>query len=725
MRASWLLLLALACRTPGDKDGVVPDESAPPDTHTGAPDDTGVPRTALADHVVVLVLDGLRLSESFGEGVSDAAGTPTSEILPELRARLLPEGTLVRHGYVTGIPITGPGHCDLITGVRHEFGHFPTPVGAGGYRPLFPTLYEQLAGSGAPLVLSGNTDHVESLNRSVYPGVTDDDGAVYTLTSVEGDLTRPEPRDTTVIEAVKAQLAADKPRLMITNLHAIDLAGHVATDPATYVARARDVDGPIADLWAWIESAESGLAGRTALVLVSDHGRHYWGPDAAERLEELDPPDYRHHGDQCGGCRQIPMFLAGPGIAPGATVEGPYTLEDVSRTIAYMLGADLPYGTGVVMRDLFTDPPAEDDRSGVYEVDTSGSAVATWSWLDEGGHRSRVEVDGEVVSSPGAFAAEAPRVVEAGPVTYACWREFTIQDESVIDWPWAAECHARTAGVWTDLEFPLGTVSSLWKPALGVDAAGRLVVAFVDNPNSTTYSEDRAFLKVYRWSAAGWEFVAEPGIGTGFPGAPSVVVEGDTAWVAWSESDMSDSNGDNLSGRYTRHVEVARFGLGADGLQVAREVWRTSVDTCPAGAGCDDRAPTVDVEGRAYTRMESPAILVDGPTIRVAWIAWDTDGSHLLWATSTDTGDTWSTPERVDATGKVYGHLAPRWADGKLYWSRLGAVEAEACRVAPGGEPTCVALGSARVTSLAPTATNAWVTVDTGEGAWASQEVVW
>ena len=731
MRAPWLLLLALGCRTPsGD---ATPDEPGPPDTSDTDTDDTVPLRDAPVDHVVVLVLDGLRLDESFGEGVSDAAGTPTSEILPELRARVLPEGTLVRHGYVTGIPITGPGHCDLVTGVRQEFGHFPTPAGAGRYRPLFPTLFEDLArvGETAPLLINGNTDHIESLNRSVYPGVTDADGGVYQLTATEEDATRPAPRDTAVLDAVKAQLAADPPRLMITNLHAIDLAGHVAEDPTSYVGRAREVDAPIAALWEWIQSEESGIADRTALVLVADHGRHRWGDEADARMDEgLEPPDYRHHGDQCGGCREIPMFLAGPGIAEGAVVEGPYTLEDVSRTIAWMLGVDQPYGTGIVMRDLFVDAPTDADRSGTYRVDASGSAVATWSWLDEGGHRSRVEVDGEAVSSAAEFAAEAPRVLQAGGTTYACWRSFAVRDATEVDWPWVGKCAARTGGAWTDLAFPLDIVSSLWEPALAVDAAGRLVVAYVDNPNSTTYSEDRAFVRVLRWSpAAGdtpaaWDYTAETGIGTAFPGVPSLVVGGDTAWVAWSESDMTASGRDNAPGRYTRHVEVARFDLGAS--QAPTELWRTAVSACPDGAGCVDRAPTLDTEGRGYDRMESPALTADGAALRVGWIAWDADGSYVLTASSTDDGATWGTPARLDATGGVFGHVPPRWLDGRLYWARLGAAgEAEACRAAPGAAPACVALGSARVASLAPTAAGARLTLDTDAGAWASQEISW
>jgi hypothetical protein len=82
--------------------------------------------------------------------------------------------------------------------------------------------------------------------------------------------------------------------------------------------------------------------------------------------------------------------------------------------------------------------------------------------------------------------------------------------------------------------------------------------------------------------------------------------------------------------------------------------------------------------------MESPALTADGAALRVGWIAWDDGGSYVLTATSTDDGATWSTPARLDATGGVFGHVPPRWRDGRLYWARLGASgEAEACRAAP------------------------------------------
>jgi hypothetical protein len=240
----------------------------------------------------------------------------------------------------------------------------------------------------------------------------------------------------------------------------------------------------------------------------------------------------------------------------------------------------------------------------------------------------------------------------------------------------------------------------------------------------------RAFVRVLRWSPAtgdtpaAWDYTAETGIGTAFPGVPSLVVGGDAAWVAWSESDMTASGRDNAPGRYTRHVEIARFDLGE--TQAPTELWRTAVSACPEGAGCVDRAPTLDTEGRGYDRMESPALTADGALLRVGWIAWDDGGSYVLAASSSDDGATWSTPARLDTTGGVFGHVPPRWQDGRLYWARLGASgEAEACRAAPDAAPTCVALGSARVASLAPTAAGARLTLDTGAGAWASQEISW
>ena len=316
-------------------------------------------------------------------------------------------------------------------------------------------------------------------------------------------------------------------------------------------------------------------------------------------------------------------------------------------------------------------------------------------------------------------------MVERHGVVYTCWREFTVRDEASIDWPWVPVCEVRADGAWTDLAFPAEMVSPLWRPALAVDEEGRLVVAWVDNPSGTTASTERVFVKVFRWSAdTGWEYVDAAGVGSSFPGAPSLAVSGGAAWVSWASSEMSPNGTSNEPGRYTRHVEVMRLGLGTKGAQSQLRAWRSYATPCPDGVRCREGTATVDTEGNSYLRAELPAIAITGDTIQVAWVAWDTAGSQLLLTESTDAGMTWTTPVRLDGGGRVFGHLAPRIVDGVPYWGRLATSgEAELCRY--DGAVACIGLGSERLASFAVTQGHAYATVDTGEGAWAVQEVSW
>src|SRR4051812_48383802 len=93
LRSSALALSLLlgGCRSPGH----APEGGH---AHSDSPGDTAAPGP-LVHHVLVLVLDGLRTSESFGDGVSDVTGGPTADILPEIRARVLTTGTRVRDAY--------------------------------------------------------------------------------------------------------------------------------------------------------------------------------------------------------------------------------------------------------------------------------------------------------------------------------------------------------------------------------------------------------------------------------------------------------------------------------------------------------------------------------------------------------------------------------------------------------------------------------------------------
>lgn len=725
------------------------DDSTPA-VDTVDSDDTAVvaPLVPYAHHVILLVMDGPRVDETFGTpeldaqgGYSDASEANTADLMPMMKSSMLPYGTLIRPGYCTGITITGPGHATILTGVRNFFGHFATPEGAGMYRPELPTLYEaidQQLGTGAgPVVLMGNTDHIESLSYSLYPGAGATYGAAYSLVTDENGI--PEEGDPPVIDAIITELAAGQPRLLLANLHGMDRAGHYNNDPLAYGDKVQIVDRPIADLWTWIQSDQSaGMKDDTVLVVMADHGRHRWGAEADERLADLpasSAPDYRNHGDQCRGCREIPIFLIGPGIKQGETITTPHTQEDVSRTVARILGVEFPTSTGLVMEDIFETPPTEPQRRGDVWPDATSTVSATQQFTDDYAAQSLIIADGETLSTPGAIHAEVPTTFSASGRDYVCWRELSLLiDTTDVDWPWLGECRMRTGTApWEDMGFPLHDVSTLWKPVMATDADGRLLFAYADNEFSSTYWNEvnPARVRLLRYGDdAGWEGMDDDAGEILFPGDPTIAWsedDGGSVYVAYAGSDLGDGGAEN-PGRYSRHINVDRVTWGAS--QSWDRVYRNYNAKCPDTADCPwaDSDISLDADGVSWGRMESPAISIDGTgTLTVAFLAYNEDDNAMLVTTSSDHGATWSVMDRIDTSGRVLGHVAPRWIDGSLVWARLSATSTvEACRWSPGGAEDCVDTGRSGVSGFSPDgAGGVQASLDTGLGDWVVEPVSW
>lgn len=726
---------------PVDDSGVVVDTDSDADTDSDTDTNTDPTIRPLAEHVIIMVMDGARLDETFGDDYSEASGADAADLFLPVKERLGPIGTIIKPGYNTGITITGPGHCSLLTGARQQFGHFATPAGAGMYRPELPTLYEafrdQFGSPASQLVLTGNTDHVESLSYSLYPGFGSADQASYKLVTdpTDSNDTEPATTDEQVVNAVQSRLESDQPRLLLANLHAMDRAGHYNTDPMAYGKRVEQMAQPLVDLWDWIQSDQSGeMKDSTVLVIVSDHGRHRWGDEAEERLGGSNGPDYRNHGDQCRGCREIPVIMVGPGIKRGVTVTAPYTQEDIAATVARLLGVRLPYSSGVVIEEALEGEPAVSQRSGAIAPALGPSFAASAVYANDGAVQSIVQVDGVAFSSAEAFHAEAPVAFSAGSRDVVCWRELTLMTNSdQLDWPWFGECRSRVdGGDWLALTLPDKVVSSVWRPALAEDSAGRLMLAFADNTNSTTYWNSLlpASIKLWRWSdGGGWEGTTDSGPSNQsiFPGNPSLTRIGESWFVAYANSDLG-AGYSTSPGRYTRHVSVQQVAWGDD--QSWSEIWRNVTSACAAEVGCPSFTPTVDTEGNEYGRYEHPQIGSVENTLYVGYLAYSDVGNTILLSTGASKGTTWDTPQRVDTSGRVLGHIPPLWVNGALYWARLGSGDSvEVCKLVPGDVADCVDTGSPRIMGLSGAVvageSQIVASLDGGVAQWEVTPVLW
>jgi hypothetical protein len=684
-----LLLTLFACRTPGhtgtdDTDSAAPDDSAP-DTDSGAV--TVTPGTA--DKLVVIVLDGVRIQDSFGDGTA-LDGTASTTILPTVRETLLPLGALVSPAVQTGATSTAPGHCDLLAGRNVPHGHFniQSAEGVGDYIPEWPTFIQAFlaASPGRRALVTGDTPHTEGLVSTLYPGA--DGVADFENLAVGGIATE---NDTNVIDGLITHLQTDAPDFALANLHAADTFGHLAEADA-YLDAVKKSDANILRVWNAIQSLPA-YADHTLLVVTSDHGRHSTtGADA-----------WGGHGDVCTGCRQVPILLVGPGVAQGVTVATPYALIDLAPTVAHLLGTPMPFAEGLVMSDLLapTDTPAA--RSGFVEL--SGSATAA-ELLPEPAHRSRVVVDGVELSDPLALEARGPVALEArgsGEGALVCWREIAAAGTDY--WSWHAACSESVAGTWTATDYPQANVDPWWSPALA-EVGDETWTAWVDNAGGGVPKDDEPPqpLPVARRVNGVWRQSATSAL-TYFPSTPALAGIGtDEAILAYAGSD------DAVRGRYTRKIRVHHL------------VWRSGTRdptwTLPT---------TFDLSADGVGRQERPALHTEGLAGALAFLGYGHGLTAVYAATTADGGATWSAATRISGDERVLPEIAPVWdAAGRLWWAALGDDDAaELCSASPSAGDTaspavtCSPVGSDRIGGLAASGAGVRVSIDAGVGEWA------
>ncbi len=608
--------------------------------------------------VLVLVLDGL---------VADDLADPTRS--PRLWAELAPDAAVVTDAWVDGATTTGPSHAALVTGVRQPLANLPVDLerGAAAYRPATPTLFEaayaDLGAAEDQLLVVANSGFLAQVTTSVHAGAPV--GAQWRWIPDPDDPAEPTHDDADVVAAVQDAIRTDAPRLTVVNLHEADRAAHYE-DEDDYDAGRATQDTVVADLWRWLNESQPDYAADLLWVVTTDHGRH------GHTLDD----GWHNHGDACTGCRTAPIWLAGPGVRPGEVDGDGLSQLDLAPTLAAHLGVELPFGEGLPL-DALVDVEAT-PRSGVRELALSENHEAEVHFRDDGTSRTELRLDGEVVSTPGAWSAEGPTLLEAGGVSVLCFRELQL-DRAADTQPWTPRCLVDRGTGWTEVGFPAGQVDPWFRPALVLDA-GELRVSWAHNPDFTL--EDRLDVGISVRSATldtggGWTAVdeVEAAVPTGV-----VRAGGQLAWAASESRDAS---------RYTRRIFVGRVDGAAEVLALPAGEWRA----------------------------EAPALRRDGDRTQVGFLVHDGAGWRAYGSSTTD-GGAWSTPTALPAAGEAILDPAPFWDGPLLTWFETGDGDTRMCRGWLDTSAECISLGSPRVRAAALGPAGVEVVVDEGVGQW-------
>ena len=276
-----------------------------------------------ARHVIVVVIDGARWSETLGDSLATWC--------PRQQHDLAPLGSTVPDFRNEGLTITFPGTSAVLTGtwqVLLNDGTEPSHV---------PTVFESWrTATGAPETdawIVTSKDKIAALRCSDHPA---GGPAVQASASLN-------PDDPAALTAALGVLAQYHPALMELHLGWTDITAHDG-DWVGYTTMLRQADSLVYVLWQAIQ-ADTALAGSTALFVTNDHGRH---DDAHGGFDS--------HGDGCPGCRHVELLALGAGIRAGFVASAWHRQIDIVPTIGALLGFATPWAWGAPMNDLLITP---------------------------------------------------------------------------------------------------------------------------------------------------------------------------------------------------------------------------------------------------------------------------------------------------------------------------------------------------------------------------------
>lgn len=280
------------------------------------------PNSYITENVVVLVIDGPRFGDTWGD--------PEHRLIGNLAKKLAPKGIINQEFYNQGITHTLPGHTAISSGVYERIDN------NGKQYPAFPSYLQHwlslthenpnkawIIGSKRKLEVLGNCSNIDWRN-SFLPSIDTKDR-----------------HDKATFERVKEIITEHHPKLLFINLKGPDFWGH-AGDWEMYKYGIFQTDSMLNALQDIIET-DPVYSGKTTLIMTNDHGRHLEGIQNG----------FVSHGDRCVGCTHINFYAYGPDFWPDAIISKQRDQTDIAPTIGKLMGFEMKQNQGEVMTELF------------------------------------------------------------------------------------------------------------------------------------------------------------------------------------------------------------------------------------------------------------------------------------------------------------------------------------------------------------------------------------
>lgn len=290
------------------------------------------------EHVIILVIDGLRYQDAFF--------ADTEDHLPNINGSLRAEGTFFTDFYNHGITGTTAGHTAMLTGVYQPTrNNEPDRANVFMLNPsIFEYYIKMREQQGIPIETArqtawqiyGKRRECGTMAASIHPQY----GDKYRSNILFPDSQDYAHQDMRAFDAMMETFDNEHPDIMLVNLAQVDEQGHLGTWE-DYEYSFRKADEIVESIWRKIQSDED-YRDKTTLMVLTDHGRN-----------DDDHGGHRHHGCPCKGCRRSFLLMMGPDTPKNITCDTEYSLIDVCSSVGGIFGFQPIFSDGRFIKDGF------------------------------------------------------------------------------------------------------------------------------------------------------------------------------------------------------------------------------------------------------------------------------------------------------------------------------------------------------------------------------------
>lgn len=277
-----------------------------------------------SQNVVIVIIDGLRYTESFAD--KNSTYTPQMWQMSE-------EGTLLSEFYNNQQTYTSAAIPALWCGAWTN--RIDTVYNGKSTRySELPSIFEYFRKQkDIPMEKClYSLKYVESLWLQSFSHEYGPDYWPFTIS--EGS------NDREVLENTITYMDEHRPQLTVMYLADVDHGGH-SGNWNTYTESITTADHVVHELWNELND-NAFYKGTTTMFVTNDHGRH-----------DDNHGGFKGHGDGCDGCRHIMMMALGKGVRKGFVSDQYRTIPDVAVTAASILDVQMEHASGEVISELF------------------------------------------------------------------------------------------------------------------------------------------------------------------------------------------------------------------------------------------------------------------------------------------------------------------------------------------------------------------------------------